>query len=92
MTRQIPAGATEGRTTPRFNAGSVPKALLSDHHTTVWAELIVDAGSVEFSQDQPPYAATATPDRSVIIEPNTKHRIAPSKDAIFRVQFWEEPS
>jgi tellurite resistance-related uncharacterized protein len=92
MIRQIPAGATEGRITPTFDAGSVPKALLSDHLTTVWAELIVEVGFVEFTQDQPYYAATARPDDSVIIEPNTKHRISPSEDAIFRVQFWEEAS
>jgi len=69
----------------------VPPALLDLHHTTVWAELVVEAGTVEFTESGGPEdrAATATPARRVVIVPERRHRISPSADARFHVQFHD---
>ena len=89
MSRKIPEGSIAGRTTPEFTAETVPNALLHNHHTTVWAELIVEQGSVRFVQDEPPYNAIATASSPVVIPPNVKHRVEPTPGCRFRVQFWE---
>jgi len=44
----IPEAAVPGRRTPAFTAESMPPALAKDHRTTVWAELVVEEGTVLF--------------------------------------------
>ncbi|MEL6981654.1 MAG: DUF1971 domain-containing protein [Actinomycetota bacterium] len=85
----LPAGLVPGRRTPDFTADTVPPALLRDHRTTVWARLEVAAGTVEFADDggQP---VTATPAQAVVIVPGRPHRVTPSADAVFAVQFFVE--
>lgn len=86
---QIPAGTKPGRKTPVFSAETMPPALGRDHVTTVWAELVVLCGSVRFF-DETGRTHTATSAHPVAIIPNTKHRIEPSSDAEFYVQFYLE--
>ena len=45
---RLPAGLTEARRTPLFDAASLPEPLAVSHRTTVWAELRVQAGSVHY--------------------------------------------
>ena len=85
----IPESATPGRRTPTFTADTTPPALLKDHHTTVWAELTVLAGSVTFVEQETANEQLATPDNTVTIVPDMKHHIVPSADAEFYVQFYE---
>jgi len=95
--RSLPDGLVVARTTPTWTCDSVPPALLGDHHTSVWAELVVETGTVIFreiadSGDGPPVLgeAIATPDTRIVIVPDRKHRIEPSDDARFRVVFYAE--
>ena len=84
----IPAGAVPGRRTPTFTAGSMPPALAKDHRTTVWAELVVLAGTVLFI-DQTPRSVIAAAGIRVVIVPDAYHHIEPSDDAEFYIQFYE---
>ena len=88
--RRLPDGLVPARRTPEFTADSVPPALLGDHHTTVWARLEVSAGTVSFVEGDGP-AVVATPGRPVVIVPNRPHRVTPSADASFAVQFFDRP-
>jgi tellurite resistance-related uncharacterized protein len=90
MNRELPEGVVPGRKTPTFSAESVPPALLKAHHTTVWAELVVLEGSVEFTYEStPPVPITARAGERVVIVPNKKHHIAPDAQASFYVQFYD---
>ena len=90
--RAIPAEASEGRKTPTFTSNTVPAGLRGTHHTTGWAELVVVAGSVAFTEHSPEWHATATPEFSIVIIPNQRHQIDPSADAEFYVQFYDMPT
>lgn len=90
MNRELPQGVVPGRKTSTFTVSSVPPALLKAHHTTVWAELVVLEGSVEFTYEStPPSVKTAAPGKSVVIVPNQKHHIKPGETASFYVQFYD---
>lgn len=90
--RLIPQGAIVGRRTPTFTAETVPPGLLAAHTTTVWAELVVTAGTVRFSDEDPPWEANASVGRPVSIVPNRRHHIDPTPGAEFHVQFFDEPA
>ncbi len=85
---EIPKEAVLGRRTPIFTAESMPAALAKDHCTTVWAELVVLDGTVLFVDDKS-RNVTATAGSRVLIVPDVYHRIAPSDDARFYVQFYQ---
>lgn len=90
MNRNLPVGATAARRTPIFSVDSVPPALLNSHKTTVWAELVVIAGVVVFSDERPdPWTTTVDAGDRVVILPERLHRIEPSADARFYVQFYD---
>lgn len=86
--RRLPDGLVPGRRTPDFTASSVPPALLHDHRTTVWARLEVAAGTVDFIEGDGD-RVTAGPERAIVIVPNRAHRVVPSPDAVFAVQFFD---
>lgn len=85
---RVPASARPARRTPTFTAESLPAGLSREHRTTVWAELVVLAGSVLFV-DGPGRRVGASPDRRVTIVPDIPHHIEPESDAEFYVQFYE---
>lgn len=91
--RVLPAGLVIARTTPTWTVDTVPRALLGEHHTSVWAELVVEEGTVGFVEvDGPdaPWEAMAAPGANVVIVPDRQHRIEPSTDARFYVVFYAE--
>lgn len=87
--REIPPTTTPGRRTPRFDAQSVPPALLEAHVTRAWAQLVVVEGFVRFHEASPMLELRATPANAVVIVPDRPHRIEPSENAEFYVQFHE---
>jgi tellurite resistance-related uncharacterized protein len=89
--RQIPEGATPGRRTPLFTAASTPKAFLSEHRTNAWAVLQVAVGSVAFSEQDPPWATTATAELPITIVPGRPHKVAAQNDTQFSAQFFDLP-
>ena len=84
----IPAAAVPGRRTPAFTAESMPPGLAKDHRTTVWAELVVLEGKVQFADEAARKIAAAAGSRVVIV-PDVYHHIKPSDDAQFYIQFYE---
>ena len=89
--RLLPDGLMPGRTTPSFTHETVPNALRNAHHTTVWAELIVERGSVLFVEEDPRWQVLVIADSSQPIVPNRKHHVEPEPGAVFRVQFYDGP-
>jgi tellurite resistance-related uncharacterized protein len=90
----MPAGLVEERCTPVFDAESVPVALTRSHHTTVWAELRVEAGVVHFLELEgtSPRDLRVEAGERVVIVPGVRHSVELSGDARFHVQFYREPS
>ncbi len=87
--RRVPDGAVPGRTTPSFTDATVPPALLHAHHTTVWAELVVESGAVLFVEEDPPWQHRVEAPATQPIVPNRKHHVAPESGAVFHVQFYD---
>ncbi len=45
---KLPAALVEARRTPLFDYSTLPDSLATSHRTTVWAELMVQAGTVRY--------------------------------------------
>lgn len=89
--RQLPAGLVPGRRTPTFTATTVPSGLLGEHHTTVWATLEVEQGTVVFHETASGWSTTCSPGQPLVIVPHRRHRVEPAPDARFAVQFHVTP-
>ena len=89
----LPTGLVEARRTPIFALGSVPQPLAESHRTTVWAELVVQKGSVRYIDLEGESQRDEVVDAgdSAVIVPGIEHRVEPSTDAEFFVQFYREP-
>jgi len=87
--RVLPAGSTPARNTPSFTDETVPVALRNAHHTTVWAELVVEQGAVVFVEEDPAWRTTVLAGSSQAIVPNRKHHVEPEVGALFHVQFYD---
>lgn len=89
----IPNGLVPARRTPVFDHLSLPPALVRSHRTTAWAEFRVQAGSVRYRDLE---GASRRDERleagdRVVVAPGVEHRIEPSTDAVFYIQFFREP-
>lgn len=90
---EVPAGLIEARRTPQFHFESMPPPIASSHRTTVWATLHVQQGDVDYADlegDDPRHERLEAGD-SIVIRPWTLHRVDPSTDAQFFIQFYREP-
>jgi tellurite resistance-related uncharacterized protein len=89
----LPSGLSEARRTPTFTLESVPAALLASHRSTVWAELHVHLGSVRFIELEGERRRDLRVEagESAVIIPGVEHRVEPSADAEFFVQFYRPP-
>ena len=89
----IPTHLVEARRTPLFDPGSLPAALVRSHRTTVWAVLRVQAGaSVRRPGRGVASRRSSRSGEAAVIGPGVEHRIEPSTDAGFFVQFYREPA
>lgn len=89
----LPSELVEARRTPLFDFESLPDPLANSHRTTVWAELRVETGSVQYIDlegNDPRNIRLDAGDVAVIV-PGVEHHIEPSSDATFFVQFYREP-
>lgn len=87
--RSLPHGVVEGRRTPTFDESSTPPALRSAHHTTVWAELVVEAGEVVFVEEASGEETTVPAGSRHVIVPGERHAVRLRPGARFHVQFWD---
>ncbi len=89
----LPSELVEARRTPLFDFASLPDQLAESHRTTVWAELIVQSGTVRYTDlaADTPRDIGLGPGESAVIEPGVEHRVEPATDATFFIQFYRTP-
>lgn len=89
----LPSELVEARRTPLFDTASLPDPLAESHRTTVWAELFVQSGSVRYTdlEGESPRDVGLGPGGTAVIEPGVEHRVEPSTDATFFIQFYRAP-
>lgn len=89
----IPKNLVEARRTPLFDLESLPDALTRSHRTAMWATIHVQDGSVRYIdlEGDAPRDVHVEAGDSTVIRPRVKHRIEPSADAKFYVQFYRQP-
>ena len=89
----LPTHLVAARRTPLFDAESLPAALARSHRTAVWAMLRVEDGSVRYIdlEGESPRDMRLGAGDSAVIRPGVEHRVEPSTDARFFVQFYREP-
>ncbi|MCR9247216.1 MAG: DUF1971 domain-containing protein [bacterium] len=93
---QPPDNLVATGSSPRFDANTVPAMLLQDHSTAtgVWGRLVVHAGTVEFFEvngsggDGDGSGSPVAAGESLWIAPEHRHRVTPSADAEFEVEFY----
>ena len=85
-----PPGLRVARRTPVFTCATTPAGLRSSHRTTVWAQLVVMAGTLDFHDEHPPagWSRRATIGDTVTLVPDRPHSITPSSDAEFFIRFY----
>lgn len=89
----IPPRLVEARQTPLFDSESLPAALARSHRTAVWAKLHVREGTVRYMDLEGASRRDMRlgPGDMVVIRPGVEHKVEPSTDAKFLVQFYREP-
>jgi tellurite methyltransferase len=89
----LPSGLVEARRTASFGEASLPGPLAELHQTTVWAQLFVQSGSAPYIdlEGDTPRDIGLGPGDAAVIEPGIKHRVEPSTDATFFIQFYRAP-
>ena len=90
MISEMPAGLSPYKRTPEFAAATTPAGLLRDHSTAagVWGRIVVLAGNVEYEISGTGEIAFLDATTPGFIEPQVTHRVTPSDDARFYVEFW----
>lgn len=85
----LPADVALVRTTDEFTAVTVPRGLLRSHRIApgVWGRLRVHGGGVRFLWEGDGDELDLAPGDSVVIPPDTPHRVRPGLDARFLVEF-----
>jgi tellurite resistance-related uncharacterized protein len=88
---RLPPDLTLQRTTDEFTATSVPAGLLRAHRVArgVWGRLRVIDGGLRFVWEgpDPGDALDLTGGDSVVIPPDTPHRVEPGPECRFVVEF-----
>lgn len=87
---ELPSGVVPQRTTPDFDAHSVPAGLLRAHELAphVWGELEVVAGRLAFVwEGDAPNVVDLRAGDSLVIRPATLHHVETAPDAVFRITF-----
>ena len=88
---ELPSGLELVRTTDEFTAETVPAGLLRAHRVASgsWGRLVVRGGSVRFVWEEPGAGdpLELVEGDSVVIPPDTPHRVEPGDDARFVVEF-----
>ena len=76
----LPTHLVEARRTPVFDLASLPGPLAVPHRTTVWAELIVEGGSVRYLdlEGEPKRDERLDEGDRAVIAPGVSHQIEPS--------------
>jgi tellurite resistance-related uncharacterized protein len=88
--KSLPDSLTHYKSTPEFNADSVPAGLLKSHRTAenVWGRIRIIEGSLRYHILEPePETLLLTPDRHGVVEPGIQHQVEPIGPVRFCVDF-----
>lgn len=92
---RVPDSATFVRTTPRFDADTIPVGLLSSHHLAArtWGVIRVDGGELEFTwEDDPDNPTIIGAGDSLVIPPEARHHVSPPGKVSFEIDFYSDRS
>ena len=89
--RALPGGLTVYRRTPTFEAGTIPKGLLSAHATKpgVWGVLTVITGHLLLTVPSVQVQIELAPGIPGVIEPEVVHFVTPTGPVSFYIEFWK---
>lgn len=81
------------RTTPVFDAETLPAALRAEHRTKsgVWGVIRVLEGQLRLTFINPPSESVLTPDTPGLITPAATHYVEPLGPMRMQVEFYDEP-
>lgn len=91
---QLPNNLVLLRSTPVFDAASLPRALRENHSTKEgsWGRICIISGQLRYEvcdPRRPSLTMILTPQSSpAIIEPTILHRVEPVGAVEFKVEFW----
>lgn len=90
--KALPDNVVMYKRTPSFTNQNIPEGLLSNHTTKaeVWGKINVEIGALEYTIEGG-RTYMLTPDLSGIIEPQIPHRIRPTNDVSFFIEFYRVP-
>ena len=94
VNRILPNGVALERRSNTFTQSSVPPALLKDHKTSVWAKLVVEKGTLTFTEldndthDQDLSRILHEEDTQVIT-PEVLHYVTLEPEVSFHVEFYK---
>ena len=91
---QVPVGSRERRRTPSFTEATVPAGLLEAHRTKagVWARVVIEAGSLEYTLEDPRRTFVLTPESVGVAPPEMAHHVRPRGPVRFHLVFLDQPA
>lgn len=89
----LPRGLVAARRTPLFDHETLPAPLATSHRAAVWAVLHVEEGDVDYAdlEGESPRQVRVEAGEHIVIKPDVLHRVDPSTDARFYLQFHRAP-
>ena len=89
----VPLGARERRRTASFTEVTVPAGLLQAHRTKagVWARVVVEAGELEYTLEDPRRTFVLTPESVGVAPPEVPHHVRALGPVRFHVVFLDQP-
>jgi tellurite resistance-related uncharacterized protein len=90
---RVPEGARERRRTASFTEVTVPAGLLQAHRTKagVWARIVVEAGELEYTLENPRRMFVLTPESAGVAPPEEPHHVRAVGPVRFHVVFLDQP-
>lgn len=88
----LPEGLRAYKRTATFSEDAVPAGLLRDHRTKerVWALIVIEAGALEYTIDDPPRTFVLTPETPGVIPPAVPHRVTVLGPVRFHLEFLSD--
>lgn len=92
--RILPNSVAFERRTNTFTLSNVPPALLKDHKTSVWAKLVVEKGTLTFteianSEHDQELSRTLNEEDTQVISPEVLHFVTLEPEVSFHIEFYK---
>jgi tellurite resistance-related uncharacterized protein len=89
----LPADVKEYKRTASFTEANLPAGLVRDHGTKpgVWALIVIEAGTLEYTIEDPVRTFLLTPELPGVIPPVVPHRVKVLGPVRFHLEFLASP-